>query len=117
MDFKPIAVDDAHLTRLGQLFRAAFPTAHHLDAGYLRWLYRDNPSGHVVGFDAFEGDVLAAHYACVPAEVRWKGNQVRALLSLNTATHPNFQGKGLFSQLATATFDHAAQSGFTLVYG
>jgi hypothetical protein len=42
---------------------------------------------------------------------------VKALLSLNTATAPEHQGKGLFTQLAQATFAAATQQGFSCVYG
>ena len=83
----------------------------------MKWLYRDNPGGEAVGFDAFESGELAAHYVCVPVEIALNGERKAALLSLNTATHPNHQGKGLFTKLAQLTFEHAAAEGFECVIG
>lgn len=117
MRYSPVAFDDALLLRYGGLFSACFAAAGHLDLAYLRWLYRDNPAGTVVGVDAWDGDRLAAHYACVPASVRIGGVPQRALLSLNTATHPDYQGKGLFTQLAERTYDAGSEQGFGLVFG
>ena len=41
----------------------------------------------------------------------------KGVLSLNTATHPNFQGKGLFTKLATMTYDIVRSSGRSFVIG
>jgi GNAT superfamily N-acetyltransferase len=117
MDFRPIQADDASLTRYADLFRACFPGAHHLNETYLRWLYRANPEGTVVGFDALDGERLAGHYACIPVSMNVAGKPSRGLLSLNTATHPDFQGQGLFTKLAARTYDFAAEQGFEGVYG
>jgi hypothetical protein len=70
---------------------------------YLDWLYRNNPRGNAVGFDAFDGTKLIAHYACIP--IKLEGYSKNTLLSLNTATDPNYQGRGLFVQLAKQTFE------------
>jgi GNAT superfamily N-acetyltransferase len=117
MELVATGFDDERLRKYAALFAACFPDAGHLGENYLRWLYRDNPAGTVVGFDAWEGDRLAAHYVCVPASVRIGGAPMRALLSLNTATHPDFQGKGLFTKLADRTYSAGATQGFDLVYG
>ncbi|MBS0244121.1 MAG: GNAT family N-acetyltransferase [Proteobacteria bacterium] len=100
------------------LFRTVFPPSANHDPAYLRWLYCENPDGEVVGFDAWteEGE-LAATYVCVPASLRLRGQSVRGLLSLNTATHPRFRGAGLFTTLANATYELAKERGYTVVYG
>lgn len=117
MELRPTETNTTMLAKYEALFAECFPSASHLNTAYLAWLYRDNPAGTVVGFDAWEGDVLAAHYACVPADTMLNGNSARLLLSLNTATAPAFQGKGLFTRLAGATYQHAASQGFDAVYG
>lgn len=99
------------------LFHRCFPTATHFSAEYLQWLYAENPAGRVVGFDAYDGDRLAAHYVCVPADIDLHGKRARALLSLNTATDPDYQGKGLFTRLASMTYDLGAADGFSCVFG
>jgi GNAT superfamily N-acetyltransferase len=99
------------------LFRTCFPGATHFSEAYLRWLYTENPSGNVLGFDAWDGTTLAATYVCVPVTMLVDGDRRRALLSLNTATHPGYQGRGLFTKLAERTFEAAVEEGFSLVYG
>lgn len=73
---------------------------------YLDWLYFENPRGFVLGYDAYDGETLVAHYACVPIKIN--GFRHNTLLSLNTATHPDYQGRGLFGVLASKTFESAA---------
>lgn len=115
--FSVAKIDDDSLEAYARLFKSCFPLAHHLSLNYLRWLYKDNPCGHVVGMDAFADGKLVAHYACVPAEIMLYGAKVKALLSLNTATHPEFQGKGLFTKLAELTYELASLGGFASVFG
>lgn len=117
--FAHVDTSPGALERYRALFTACFPAgaAERFTAEYLDWLYRANPDGRVVGFDAWDGDTLAAHYVCLPAQARFEGQTVRVLLSLNTATHPSYQGQGLFSQLAHMCYDAAAALGFDAVYG
>lgn len=117
LSFKRVETDERSLQTYAELFRTCFPTASHLTPRYLRWLYVDNPCGKVVGMDATSQGELAAHYVCVPTRVSFFGTEVNALLSLNTATHPNFRGQGLFTKLAEGTYKFAEESGFSLVYG
>jgi len=116
-DFRPVATDPQSLARYVALFARCFPGATHLHEAYLEWLYLRNPAGKVVGMDAIAGDDLAAHYVCIPANVWLGGRQTRALLSLNTATHPDYQGKGLFTALAQKTYELGASQGCSAVYG
>ena len=117
MTFSPVRTDDAALAQYGALFAACFPGANKYTPEYLKWQYADNPDGPVVGFDAWDGERLAAHYVCVPAQAHVAGQDVRVLLSLNTATHPDYQGKGLFTKLAAMTYSAGAEQGYDAVYG
>ncbi len=94
---------------LSRSFRNFKPTD-----SYLNWLYFQNPRGLVFGYDAYDGDVLVAHYACIPIKIN--GYKLDSLLSLNTATHPDYQGRGIFKLLASKTFE-AAASTFANVIG
>lgn len=117
MNIKPIQFDESSLKSYSSLFAQCFPPSAKFGLDALTWLYTRNPAGNAVGFDAWEGGQLAAHYVCVPALVSYDGHPRRMLLSLNTATHPSFQGKGLFPKLAQATYDAAAGLGFDAVHG
>ena len=115
--FLSTQTDDAMLCRYQALFLACFPASSKFTLETLKWLYKENPDGQVIGFDAFENGNLVAHYACIPAMVSIENMPVKALLSLNTATHPKNQGKGLFTKLAEMTYQQATEQGFHSIYG
>lgn len=118
MEFERCRFSPEDLRRYAELFSACFPTAGKLgDTSYLDWLYRRNPLGEAVGFNAVDEGRLAAHYICTRALVEFDGVETPALLSLNTATHPDYQGRGLFTRLAEHTYEAGASEGAGLVYG
>jgi Acetyltransferase (GNAT) domain len=112
-----IRFDAATLSQYVSLFSACFPKSANFNVAYLDWLYNKNPDGPAVGYDAWDGDRLVAHYACVPVKVAVAGQEVWALLSLNTATHPAYKGQGLHPKLATLTYEAGAAAGFHCVFG
>lgn len=117
MEFTPVRCDEAAYADYVRLFADCFPGVDKFNRDYIDWLYRCNPDGKVVGFDARDGDRLAAHYVCIPARAKVGNEEVPVLLSLNTATHPDYQGKGLFTKLAELTYTAGAEQGYDSVYG
>ena len=113
---RPSGTAPAQLAAYGDLLNAAFETDAFTPEG-LAWRYRDNPAGRVVGADAWDGERLAAHYVTCPLEARIEGRTVKGLLSLNTATHPDYQGRGLFTTLAEHAFAQGADAGYSFVIG
>jgi GNAT superfamily N-acetyltransferase len=94
-----------------------FRRGHLYTESYLRWEYDENPEGKAIGFDAWDGETLAGHYVTQPMRARLDGREHRGLLSLNTATNPQHQGKGLFTTLAQRTYAAAADEGYAFVIG
>jgi len=116
-DIRPFVLDDVEICSVNTLLNEVFPKAGFTEA-LLQWQYTQNPEGQAVGFNAYAEDgKLVAHYATMPVTARLFGHEERGLLSLNTATHPSQTGKGLFTQLAKATYDRAATTGFGFVVG
>ena len=113
---RPAGSAPDQLAAYSGLLNAAFGTSKFGEPG-LAWRYRDNPAGGVVGADAWDGERLAAHYVTCPLEARIDGRVVRGLLSLNTATHPDYQGQGLFTKLAEAAYAQGAADGYSFVIG
>lgn len=97
--------------------RATYGEHSRFTERYLHWQYVENPDGAALGFDAYAGAELAAHYVTLPFAAEIFGRPARGLLSLNTATHPDHQGKGLFTRLATATYARAREDGYDFVAG
>jgi GNAT superfamily N-acetyltransferase len=87
-----------------KLFSVCFPKSE-MSVEYLKWLYFKNPLGKAVGFDAIEEDKVVSHYACIPTSI----DGVNGLLSVNTATHPDFQRQGLYKNLAIKTYEHGSK--------
>lgn len=117
IEIKPSGTAPEQLAAYSQLLGRVFGPLPKFTVSALEWLYRGNPEGPVVGADAWSGDTLAAHYVTIPMRARIAGESVRGLLSLNTATAPEFQGKGLFTTLAEATYAAAREQGFQGVFG
>ena len=113
---RPAGAQPAQLSAYSALLNATFAT-DKFNVPALAWRYRDNPAGQVVGADAWDGERLAAHYVACPLEARIDGRVVRGLVSLNTATHPDYQGRGLFTKLAEAAYALGAAAGYSFVIG
>ena len=117
LDIRPAGTAPELLRHYQSIFTKCFPHATHLTAGYLEWLYASNPAGSVIGLDAWDGDRLAAHYACIPVRAVIDGQACTVMLSLNTATDPDYQGRGLFTKLADGTYAAGADQGMAGIYG
>jgi len=115
--FERVRVDDASLVEIGSLLKLVFGEQDRFSLDALRWRYVDNPAGKVLGWNARAHGELIGHYACSPVRALVKGSQVRGLLGVNNATHPNARGRGLYYRLATATYDDARVQGYEFVFG
>ena len=113
---RPAGAQPAQLSAYSALLNATFAT-DKFNVPALAWRYRDNPAGQVIGADAWDGERLAAHYVACPLEARIDGQVVKGLVSLNTATHPDYQGRGLFTKLAEAAYALGASAGYSFVMG
>ena len=106
-----VEIERRKLNLYEALFAVCFPH-FNLKSKYLEWLYFGNPLGNAVGFDAMDGDILAGHYVCIPTRI----GDSTGLLSLNTATHPNYKSQGLFQKLANLTYEKGSKD-FSFVVG
>lgn len=114
MNFDIVPTHSSHLNALTRLFENCFGNTK-LSLQYIDWLYFQNPDGNVVGTDIFHDGTLIAHYGLVPRNYIVKG--WRTLLSVNTATHQDYRGKGLFPKLATNSYRLASSLGYDNVVG
>jgi len=106
-----ILISRQNLEKQVELLNICFPNSK-IDKPYLEWLYYMNPLGNVVGFDSFEGENLVSHYACIPTKIQ----SHLGLLSINTATHPDYRSQGLYQKLANLTYDKWS-NGYDFVVG
>lgn len=117
IEYKELSLTHNELKQTVELLNKCFPTASKFSLDYLSWLYIDNPAGKAVGYNAYCNGNLVGHYSCIPLKAVVSGKPVNGLLSLNTATDPSFQGKGLFRKLANMTYKVASEASFKFVCG
>lgn len=119
MEYKFIKTDTTKekIKIYSELLSTVFFNTNKFSVDFLTWQYVNNPNGKVVGFDAYSGNTLAGHYVAIPVSYYINGKIRKGLLSLNTATHADHRGKGLFTQLANRTYDEAKQQGYEFVIG
>lgn len=113
-----VKVDDSSIREVTKLLNLCFPKSTDIETfDYVKWEYKENPVGEIVGFNAYREDVLAAHYVTMPIYMNINGKKTLGVLSLNTATHPDHRGKRLFTILANKTYQYAAENGYMFVIG
>lgn len=115
--FKQTSVHQKDIENYSNLLSSVFTETKKFTTDFIKWQYTENPNGNVIGFDAYDGDVLVGHYVTIPVVYKINDKSTKGLLSLNTATHPNHQGRGLFTQLAEKTFQLAKDLGYEFVIG
>lgn len=101
--------------RIIELFQRSFGRA--LPPAFWEWRFRDNPAGPELIELAWDGDVLAAHYAVCPVIVDVGGEPRRTALSMTTMTHPDYRGRGIFTTLAERLYARMGASGHAMVWG
>lgn len=77
---------------------------------FFRWKHQQNPFGPSLALLAeHEGEIVGFR-----TFLRWRflgeGQRLEAVRPVDTATHPDHQGRGIFSRLTSAAVDLAAQS-------
>jgi hypothetical protein len=100
-----------------ELFELAFKKS--LSKSFWDWRFKNNPFGKELMINLmWEDNILAGHYAVSAIEIDINNETIQASLSGTTMTHPNFQGRRIFSDLAISLYDriHKDQD-IALVYG
>ena len=81
-----------------------------------KWKHLDNPFGPSPTLLAEEDDKLIGLRAFLRWEFEAKGKTYRACRAVDTATHPDYQGKGIFKTLTNKLVDQVAASGVDFIY-
>jgi len=82
-----------------------------------KWKFAKNPFGKSVIKLMFDDKKLIGSYAVIPMNVQVQRNLVKAALSVNTMTHPNYERQGIFSYLAEEVYKKCLRESFGFVYG
>jgi GNAT superfamily N-acetyltransferase/N-acetylglutamate synthase-like GNAT family acetyltransferase len=101
-----------------QLLSTVFKT--HFSSEWWNWKYKHNPAG----FWGEQGDIWVAessdgiigYYAVMPERMKFGSETVTVAQSIDTATHPDYRGLGIFPTLAEKVYSDA-QNRYRFLYG
>lgn len=88
-----------------------------LNIDEVEWRYFGNPCAKIFAAFAIDDDKLVANYSVSPVEIVRDGQIYKAALSLNTMTHPDYSGRGLFVDLTRMVYKELTDQGYELVMG
>lgn len=80
------------------------------------WKHDDNPLGPSFQWVAVDGERLVGLRALMRWEFSWRGDIVRAVRAVDTATHPAYRGQGVFTALTSHALDEVRRSGIDVVF-
>lgn len=85
--------------------------------GFDHWRYVTCPQGACPGVLAMDGDRAAGFYTVWPVRMKLGSQAVLGAQSMDTMTHPDYRGRGLFVALARECYALAASKGYDVLYG
>lgn len=80
------------------------------------WKHEQNPFGSSYVLLAEENNTLIGLRAFMKWEWQWKNNTYKAIRAVDTATHPDHQGKGIFKKLTLQQLELCKQQGVHFVF-
>jgi GNAT superfamily N-acetyltransferase len=80
------------------------------------WKHEQNPFGTSFLLLAEENEKLIGVRAFMQWEWQWKGEIFKSLRAVDTATHPNHQGKGIFKKLTLHLAGLCKQKGVSFIF-
>ena len=83
---------------------------------YWRWKHLGNPFGNSPVLLCWEGDTLIGVRAFMRWEWIYEGKIYSSLRAVDTATHPDHQGKGIFKKLTLALVDQCKAHGDQFIF-
>lgn len=83
---------------------------------FFRWKHLENPFGPSPAWVAVDGDRLAGFRTFLQWRFRRGDEVIRAVRAVDTATHPDYQGRGIFTRLTLQALEDLRQDGIGFVF-
>jgi GNAT superfamily N-acetyltransferase len=83
---------------------------------FFAWKHAESPFGRSPAWVAVDGERLVAFRTFMRWELERDGQAVRAVRAVDTATHPDYQGRGLFTRLTRHAIDALRDDGVAFVF-
>ena len=81
-----------------------------------RWKHLENPFGESPSWVACDGERIVGFRTFLRWEFLRNGTVVRAVRAVDTATHPDYQGRGIFTLLTTSAVEELRADGVDLIF-
>lgn len=106
--------DEVHIL---DLFRLSFN--REMAMSYWNWRFRDNPfTNDIMIHLMWDEDKLVGHYAICPIQMVIEGELVMTAFSMTTMTHPEYNGRGIFTKLASSLYQELKEKyHYKMVWG
>jgi len=111
--FRPITA--ANVDAVAALYFLCFGVRP--SAAYIRWRYLDTPTGLTPTMLAFDQANCVGCYALWPTGLLLDGRQVSGGQAIDSMTHPDLRGRGLFVEVAERCYDNLRKLGYQVLYG
>lgn len=102
-------------SKILELFNIVFGRKLGLESW--KWRFTENPYGKGIIRLMFNNQKLVGHYAVTPTPLWVRGTVHRAAFSMTTMTHPDYQGRGIFQELASEVYGYCQDKGIKVVFG
>lgn len=115
MEIRKYITGDEH--KILALFKLAFNKEMSLE--YWKWRFLTNPFGKDIMIHLmWDEDILVGHYAVSPIEMEINGRICKTALSMTTMTHPEYNGRGIFTQLSSSLYEELKNfHNYAMVWG
>ena len=98
-----------------ELYRTCF--SDYIDENIVKQRYIQNDEKDLLMCIALDKGKIVANYSAIPCKIRVDDNFIKAAISLNTMTNPNYVGRGLFIELAKRLYSYMIKNGYGIIYG
>lgn len=106
---------DGDEVQIQKLFFETYQT--ELKSELWQWRFFGNPFGVSNIKLAFDENTLVGHYAVSPVEAIISNKKIVLAHSLTTMIHPEYQGRGLFSKMASELYENIKNDDYFAVWG
>ncbi|MBL0314575.1 MAG: GNAT family N-acetyltransferase [Flavobacteriales bacterium] len=100
MEIRPYQPGDEK--QILELFHISF--GKPLSDAYWQWRFANQPEGKMMIMLMWDNERLVGHYAVSPVRMLIGGAEVLTSLSMTTMTHPEYSGRGIFTDLAESLY-------------
>lgn len=104
-----------YLESINKLFNLTFERDIHPE--YLKWRYLQNPLEDLLVAVAIDNNEIVANYSASPCNIIFGEQTYKTALSMTTMTHPEYNGRGLFTKLADLLSSEMTKRGYSLIWG